>query len=342
MANIVPIAGGMFGLEALGFFEKNLPAFLEEPCLKMINGRSCLFTLVDLLRPQTIWVPAYCCGSLLTAISSAKGKIKFYSVGEDLRARNLKWTSEVNQNDLVIFIDYFGFDLNHEAMSAIKNRGAKILQDAAQSLLSNFDRSYADFILYSPRKTVGVPCGGILRSQCDETFKKVELQNYPAEPYISQLSAFLKHTCFDKGWQVDWFRAYQEAEKLQPCGKFDMDHLTLAILSNYINRKEIAVTRRENYKQLLKHISDLAIFKKLPDCVVPLGFPVSLTNRNKIREQLYLIDVFCPIHWPTEGYIPSEFSESHHLANKILTIPCDQRLDSQKIEGIVSTIRRAL
>ncbi len=145
--------GGMFGSEGWEYIEQPPPHFLQEPCLKLINARSGMRILCELLTPRRVWMPSYLCATMVNAVPQEL--VSFYPVNGRLRVKDMGWLGSVSKGDLVLFIDYFGFDLHRKAMQAVKERGAWTLQDASQSLLSSFDRPFADFVLFSPRKTVG-------------------------------------------------------------------------------------------------------------------------------------------------------------------------------------------
>ena len=59
--------------------------------------------------------------------------------------------------------------------SEVKKCGAWLLEDACQALLSDEVGRFSDFVLYSPRKFLGVPDGGVLVSNCEIDFYDVIL-----------------------------------------------------------------------------------------------------------------------------------------------------------------------
>lgn len=331
------IMGGMLGSEGLEYIEQSLPSFLREPCMKLINGRSGIRILCELLRPRTVWMPSYICHSMTDAVPQGV-TIEFYPINETLRVANLEWVREVSVGDMVLFVDYFGFDLHREAMQAVKERNAWVLQDAAQALLTTFDRPFADFILFSPRKTVGVPDGGVLQSQCSEDFSGVALGESPSEFILAAYRAFFERTYFDRTGDGGWFSAYQTAEKLSPIGTFEMTSLTLGLLKNGFNYGKIAEKRRANYQQLFDQLGDVALLGALPEMVVPLGFPITCARRERLLPILYEMKIFCPVHWPLEGIVPADFEEAHRLSRKILTVLCDQRYDEEKMGRLAAVL----
>lgn len=335
------IMGGMFGSEGMDYIEQPLPLFLQEPCLKLINGRSGIQILCDLLGPRKVWMPSYLCHSMTKAVPQ-RCSLEFFPINENLQIKNLDWLQAVSRGDLVLFIDYFGFNPNHEVMQAVKERGAWILQDAAQALLSTFERPFADFVLYSPRKTVGIPDGGILKSQCDVDFSDVLLKDPPPEFVLAATNVFWARTLFDRTGAGDWFSLYRMTESLNPIGGYRMTDLSLALLKNGFDYDQIARTRRSNYRALYESLSRVSLLGELFDNVVPLGFPIICSHREKLLSELYAQKIFCPVHWPLAGVVPEIFNGAHWLSQKILTVLCDQRLCESQINQLRRKVRERI
>jgi hypothetical protein len=85
-------------------------------------------------------------------------------------------------------------------------------------------------------------------------------------------------------------------------------------------------------------LGKIAIFRKLPKGIVPLGFPVRVADREKVRAKLFAHGIFPPVHWPIKGTVPRTFTASHRLAGEIMTLPCDQRYGLPVLERIVKLI----
>src|ERR1700690_3858236 len=107
------IIGGMYGLELFGqevtSAKAHEPAFLTQPHLLLATARSAFTLLARMLRPKTVWLPAYLCDVMLGAFSAHLMDVRFYPVDEHLGIAEEDWLSEIQPNDMVLFIDYFGF-----------------------------------------------------------------------------------------------------------------------------------------------------------------------------------------------------------------------------------------
>lgn len=331
------IVGGMFGSEGFEKHSGERPEFMSGNCLFLANGRCGMHLLCRLIKPRKVWLPSYLCHAMVESIPN-QDVIEFYPIGEDLHVINQNWVSDVAAEDLVIFIDYFGFDLHRDAMRAVKERGAHIMQDAAQALLSTFDRPYADFVLFSPRKVVGVPDGGILQSQCDEDFTGIQLEMAPTEFIAKAYAAFVARSDFDKGIENDWFSLYQMAESLNPIGAFRMSDFSYAMLRQCFDYKAIAAKRISNFLQLDKALGGQSLLGPPQAGAVPLGLPIIVDKREDLLARLYTIKLFCPVHWKLGNAVPEKFEESHRLSHRILTLITDQRCNGSQINEFKDTV----
>src|SRR5215210_7817312 len=165
------LIGGMFGLEEILHSEERpnsngsyAPPFAKDQSVFLLNARSGISLLLKILSPPNIWVPSYLCGAILEAVDEKITTVRFYEVNYDLALPSLGWLVNVRPNDMVVVIDYFGFPYNRSHMARIKEQGAWVLEDACQALFSGEVGEFTDFVLFSPRKFLGVPDGGILIS----------------------------------------------------------------------------------------------------------------------------------------------------------------------------------
>ena len=329
------IIGGLFGLEYEETPKEVTPSFISGRDLFLVNGRSGIWLLVNRLRPPQVWVPSYLCHTILGAITPNATVLRFYEVDYDLRIRSSQWISEVNFGDLVIFIDYFGFPYDHQIGASVKEKGAWLLEDACQALLSNHVGKISDFALFSPRKWIGVPDGGILRFPESNPINGISLETHTAAWWLKALQATILRREFDDGLPTrEWFKLFREAEDTAPTGPYAMSQLTKAIIEYSVDYSFVAKRRRDNYCKLLEKLADYAVFVQIDPDVVPLGFPVRVAKRNAIRQALFDHQIYPPVHWLIEGIIPPEYEDSHRLAGEIMTLPCDQRYGPEDMKRI--------
>jgi dTDP-4-amino-4,6-dideoxygalactose transaminase len=334
------IVGGMFGLHLFPDDGASAPPFLNEKSLCLNNARSGIWLLTKELNPKQVWCPSYLCHTILHAVTDANTPIKFYEVDYNLQIASHQWIDDVQAGDLVIFINYFGFINDLEFAKAVKGKNAWVLADSSQALLTEHNDEYYDFVLFSPRKFIGVPDGGILNSTQNKQLEDVELRQPAEDWWLRGLSASILRREFDRfGGERPWFQLFRETEINSPIGPYRMSDLTNMLIRQNFNFRSIADQRRENFKILLGALAEDALFKELPEGVVPLGFPVRMSNRDDVREALYSYQIYPPLHWPTHEMIPETFEESYKLSNDMMTLPCDQRYDHFAIQKIIEAVR---
>lgn len=218
--NCNKVVGSIFALE-LSLGGSTLP-LLQEEHLTFLNARSAIAGVINSLRPSTVWLPAYLCTSILDALSFCKTPFRFFPVDESLGIKDAGWTSEVRPGDIVVIIDYFGFCESQWVYRAIEDKGAWVLEDASQALLSSCTGQHSHFVVYSPRKFVGVPDGGILLSK-NGLPKIGEKMQTPLSWWLKSLNACLLRRDFDDRQPDEdrsWFELFQEAESTMPIGDY--------------------------------------------------------------------------------------------------------------------------
>jgi hypothetical protein len=327
------IIGGLFGLEYEENPKKVTPSFISGRDLFLVNARSGIWLLVNRLRPPQVWVPSYLCHTILGAITPDETVLRFYEVDYDLKIRSGQWISEINSGDLVIFIDYFGFPYDHQIGVSVKEKGAWVLEDACQALLSSHVGGSSDFVLFSLRKWIGVPDGGILRFPESIPINGISLDTPTASWWLKALQASILRREFDEGLPTrEWFKLFRQVEDTAPTGLYAMSQLSKAISECSVDYSIVARRRRDNYFKLLEKLTEYAAFPQIDPDVVPLGFPVRLAKRDAVRQALFDHQIYPPVHWLIEGIIPPEYEDSHRLASEIMTLPCDQRYGPEDME----------
>lgn len=334
------IIGGMFGLPEFldGAGRRETPFRLDNAAL-LANGRSAIHVLLGILKPRRVFLPAYLCPSIIAAVHSAGVPFRFFAMTYDLEVV-AEGLDDLGAGDLLLLIDYFGFPADRKLMQQARAAGAWVLEDACQAFFTRGVGECADFSLYSPRKSVGVPDGGILVShRADVDLDEEGLAPPPLRWWLLSLDAVLRRREFDlHGGDRTWFAHHKKLAALEPVGPFRMSDMSRMLLAS-IDHEQCARKRIENYRVLLANLPHVPLFPDLPAGVVPLGFPVRVGNRAEMLDILYDAGVYPPVHWDFAGSLPTEFTESYRLLGNIMMLPCDQRYGPEDMLRIVSLMR---
>ena len=334
------IIGGGFGLEQGSPKSPQMPAFLTEPCLLLATARSAFTLLEESLRPGQVWLPSYLCAAMVEPFPAERPRIRFYAVDARLRPDDDGWLREIRPGDLAVFIDYFGFTGWGEHGGEARRAGAWVVEDACQALLNDGFSEHAHYVVASPRKFVGVPDGGVLLARKGAELPGCELPPPSPAWWLDALAATQLRAEFDRhGGGRAWFPLFQKTDAMSPCQPMRMSELSALLLHHRIDYEEISRRRRENYRFLASELADVAIFPDLGPGVVPLGFPVRVRDRDRLRQALFDAEIYPAVHWPIAGVVPAEFETSHRLAVEIMTLPCDQRYARSDMERILARMR---
>jgi hypothetical protein len=309
----------------------------------MVNARSAFSFLGQALQPRKAWLPSYLCQAVVQGFQAAAVPMEFFPVNDRLHCENAGWLKHIQPGDLVLRVNYFGFVNTDPVFEEAISRGAWIVDDAAQALLTKDIGTAASFVIYSPRKFVGVPDGAFLVPMISAPRQWPAVQPVPTAWWLGTFSASQLRRDFDLGvTSRDWYAAFQGAERTAPIGSFAMSEFSGHLLDQCFDFSVIARIRRVNYLQLLKLLGDFALFRELPAGVVPIGFPVRLHHRDAVRQELFREQVFPPVHWALSGWMPDSFAASHNLAKEMMTLPCDQRYDGDDMQHVSEAFLRAL
>jgi hypothetical protein len=135
---------------------------------------------------------------------------------------------------------------------------------------------------------------------------------------------------------------FQEVKAANPIGPYAMSELTRFLLYHSFNYEAIVQQRVNNYRLLADRLGEVAIFPELARDTVPLGFPIRVKNRDRVRQRLFEHEIYPPVHWAIQGIVPEQFTDSHRLAAEIMTLPCDQRYDNNEMEWMARLVLKEL
>jgi hypothetical protein len=325
-----------------------LPA---SPYLWTDLGRSALFIAAASIlqrggRPRA-WLPAFACASVSQPFLQAGFDLKYYAGGARLADDNIS-LPQIDTGDTLLFIHYFGHP-NQGMLKATRElhaAGVWIIEDCVQASLAPLLGEYSDFAVTSYRKFLPVVDGAVLISKSPLNLPSMGLQlQAPDESFVSaRLAAKILRGA--NAAATDFLPLLDRTEgslerKIIPrhtswLSTWMMERLDL---DTVISR------RRANWVRLSQRIADSGlsdhlqvVFKTLSDGIVPLGFPVRVTNglRNDLRRFLSDKDMYCPVHWPL-AHLPVDqaFERERDLERSLLTLPVDQRMTVGDVDRLV-------
>lgn len=311
------------------------------------SGRNAIdLALRDILKHRKIarvFVPSYCCVSMIQAFVDRGLKVEFYEIRfqDGVFDYQIPW---VDGQSIVLIMSYFGLDATREqqAVQELRHKGAVVIEDITHSLLRGVSSvQSSDYLVASLRKWFAIPTGGWI-GKCQGTLTKkpgVD-SNHAVEEKIAGMRE-----------KYDYLtgRIASKENFLLVQAKFDndlihvdrllkIDNVSLNILSN-TDIQAVIKRRRENARALVSGLRDLeGTVLTLPQVDftedTPLFFPIFLKteDRDALRKHLTECGIYCPIHWP------EVMGASVGVRANELSLICDQRYSDGDMQAIIREI----
>ena len=298
------------------------------------NGRQAIQHLLIHSKWKRIWIPTYFCYSIVEAIKQTDIKIAFYDDSPLSDDRNLISNIKFNPNDVLLRMNYFGLRTWRDNVST----PVAVIEDHSHDLCGEWiEKSNADWIIASVRKTLPVPEGGVLWSP-----KKHKIPNAPKSTLendllaYKRLSAMLMKTLYLSQSEI----SKETFRKLYIDTEGDFEKLSVCAIEDFCKRlietldiKEWYQQKKENWKLLsdiesgnFKILYPEDISKCNPFALI-LQFS-SIKQRDIFKSNLIQKQVYPAVLWN----IPQEQSqEIVNIGQTLLSIHCDARYDSQDV-----------
>jgi hypothetical protein len=305
------------------------------------NGRIALNRIVDTIKPRRIFFPAFICRDPVDAVRQRGSEIQFYPVGQTLRPDLSILSTMIGRGDAVLGVDFFGFPPCEDFLSLRNSRPDVFwIQDLCHAG-GPTEIPWGDALIYSFRKIIGVPDGGLLVSRSDQlTFNPIEMQDPPAErsgPWRARAADP------DNSRSGDWFPLYRSIEETMPKEEVWGPSTGSVRVVASTDWTRASRTRRSNFRILQEGLSGRIVFRCCtPAPSAPMAFPIlAPTDAGELQRRLAAKGVFAARHW---GHLPSPqgFAEEHLIAQRILSLPVDQRYGRDDMLKMIKIIEDSI
>ena len=301
------------------------------------NARSALHALLEVERPRRIWLPAYVCREVANCIPASIA-IRYFPLDERLDPRVDYLAAHVQDGDHVLAVDYFGRPAQADFIELVRARPAVgWIQDCAHALDAGVT-AWGDWILYSPRKLIGVPDGGILVSR-HRSMPALTMR--PLTDFSFVLPSLERFEDQEELNNRQWYAAYVQQEAAMCVGADAMSRLSIEVLKA-CDAKADGDIRRGNYAVLHKRLQEWAFLPDTAGSFVPMGFPIRVRSADRVVARLAASRIFAARHWRDLPVQPNEFPIEHAIARELVTLPCDYRYGEQAMHRVADAAIRAI
>lgn len=329
--------GGAFGLEPPG--RGGLAGLWRlDPALAWENATSALAALVAQRGPGTVWLPGYLCGHAAAAIPAARRR--FFPLTADLAPDTAAMTS-LAPGDLVLAVNYFGRAPGADWRAFVAaHPQVSFVEDCAQAL-DPAAPPWGDWRLYSPRKLMGVPEGGLLVpvSARAGALRGPRLPPDPAGAERRRLPMALRAA--EPANNALWHPLFQAAENAGTVSDRAMDPAALEMLLA-VDPAPMIAARRANFARLHARLAAHALPGDPGASFAPFGYPVLVpqARRDAVLGRLHAAGIFAAVHW-RDLAAPAGMTADHALAAGLITLPCDHRYGPAEMDRIATTFQEA-
>jgi hypothetical protein len=302
------------------------------------SGRAAIVAAIAAVHPTRIWLPAYLCREATEAVEAAavrlKARVLSYPLTAALDPDMDLLESEVKKGDLVLVVAYFGWPPSQSFIEWTKTRPDVVwVEDRAQALWTA-DPCWTPWVVYSPRKLLGVPNGGILIAPGSHP----AIEGAAGSPDLTiALPELMRFEDTDEVQNGLWYSAYQERERKFAQSDGGMSRLTASLLCR-IAITPLVRARQANYDYLSERLSPLLAWSHSPERVAPFGVVIAVEDPATLARELAKARLFCPRHWHDIGANPDDFPYEHDLSRQLLTVPCDHRYSPGDLAGLADAI----
>ena len=300
------------------------------------NARSAIRFVVEQQTPKIFWVPAYSCTEVACLSTRLTSQVKFYPVDAQLAPELNFLDDNIEPGDVVLVTNYFGRSCSKKITEFARDRASVIwVEDCAQALDTGVG-PVGGVQIFSPRKLVGVPDGGLL----------VDFLGTITPPNLSSLvsgdlcmkAPQVRSEQLGRARNDLWFPAFKEAERSMSVSLERSHPETKKILSG-VKLDKISAARKANYLTLYDELKEFAFFPEEPLSWVPLGFPIIVDDQERLLGYLHSKNIFATCHWSQLVAPKSEFQFEHNLSESLITLPCDQRYSTNDMLRIVAIVK---
>ncbi len=332
------------------------PAPPMKDAIFLNGGRACLHVIATYLSANNIrqiLLPSYLCPSILDVFDQYSINYSFYQINEDFSIDRNDLLAKVTSQQVIYFINYFGFQQPQEVLEVlrwIQASGKLLIEDNAQAGFTN--NRLGDVCFNSVRKFCSCDGGYLATRKINMTpFISQKARENNRLPLIRQYRNQLRSYLFEgRGNREDLDDLFYKAEQF-----YEQDCVILgdAVEQNNIEKLDwqaIKAVRRRNYAYLLGQIIDLPgitpVFPTLQADIMPMGLPVYVSgmSRDHLAAQLAEESISLTIHWDALLSDPRIHKNPGVLskAARILTLPVDQYTSKSQLDYLVEYLARIL
>ena len=273
-----------------------------------------------------LYMPYYTCDVVMEPVVKLNIPYSFYHINQSLE---LDVLPTLNSGDYLVYTNYFGIKDEYVYRLA-EQYGSQLIVDNAQAWFAQPIKGVNT--IYSPRKYVGVPDGGV--AYCTDYIDENLLEQ---DVSYERCSHLLKRMELDPSEGYVDFKSNSKKLSGQPVKQ--MSRLTRKMLSS-IDYEVVRNKRRKNFDYLQEHLGKANCLEipSINSFASPMIYPY-LTNNPSLRQRLIENKIFVATYWPNVKEWTSRGMLEYELMDKLIPLPVDQRYGIEEMNTMISIIK---
>ncbi len=312
------------------------------------------------LRPgEDVLVPSFLCRDVVEVFEAASVSVTLYSIDARGRFDSAEIARKIGPKTRAVYVvHYFGFSQELNRLQRLtREAGVELIEDCAHALFGRFEgRWLGEFggaSVFSLRKALPLPDGGALVVNGSRMKPPPAAIRLCATTRAAGLARLLsKAMMFRLQWRLrgSWradTRSLGVAAGAPRAGQ--TAYAMSATAFRLFKRADVAqIThhRRVNFLFYLDRLKSVALYRELPEGVVPFSFPVLVKKRDAVARELTRRGLSFNMGFPEAPVIGSarvadtDLSGAKWLAAQVLELPLHQDLRSNHLEHIIDVFNR--
>lgn len=293
------------------------------------SARSAFQAILQARRSRRVFMPFYLCSVMHDAARSAGVEVVNYHLTQSLELQRLP---SLNAEDALLYVDYFGLKTHYIKSTLVERYRKGLIVDNSQAFFSAPVDGIAS--LYSPRKFVGVPDGGLLLNAPST------LDRPTAEKSVSRFDALLGR--LSDGPEAYYSDFLQGEHSLGVEGVRGMSRATYRLLDS-IDYASVRNRRIENFSHLHNALSLFNTASWIPgEPCAALCYPLMMKDAAQalgLRDALRRERIFVPCYWREVLDDAASPALERDMCGRLLPLPIDQRYGTDELDRMTALIR---
>lgn len=324
--------GGYMGLE---FPFTNPEEFLHSDGVLLNTGTNAMGYIFKVKAPiHCVWLSYYTCECVLNLIMDMRLPYQFYRIDENMEI--IFDSIDLVENDIVIYNNYFGIKDSYIKKLFVQ-LGPQLLIDNAQSYGSPYIQGST--AIYSPRKSFGVPDGGVAYVNNDNhiIYDSLE-QDYSYDRFAHMLKRY------ELSASVGYEDFLRNGQVLMSSPMKKMSNLTKSLLQTFDYAIAQSI-RQKNFRYLQSALMCKnplsSLCEDIGNSAFPAFYPFYIKD-DKLRLKLIESKIYVATYWPNvlKWLSTDKNSIEYKLAKNVIPIPIDQRYNEDDMDLILQMINQ--